>query len=119
MKSTMTYPFARLTASNAVISLNILSSNVRVLFAAGKGLGIDESYISVLPGNFSFFPTVAYQTCLRIKELLDFKEKPFSINYAEHGQALEPVAALVADHYLLRILSGRLDPRLTAFAGSR
>jgi hypothetical protein len=71
----------------------------------------DGNYLSVLPGKFSFFPTVAYQTCLRIKELLDFKEKPSSINYAEHGQARERAASLVADHYPLRILSSRLDSR--------
>jgi hypothetical protein len=71
----------------------------------------DGNYLSVLPGKFSFFPTVAYQTCLRIKELLDFKEKSPSIDYAEHGQARERAASLVADHYPLRIISSRLDSR--------
>jgi 4-amino-4-deoxy-L-arabinose transferase-like glycosyltransferase len=45
MNSTMTHPFARFTPSNAVISLIIVSSLVRVLFAASIGLGIDESYM--------------------------------------------------------------------------
>ena len=41
----MTHPFARLTPSNAVISLIMFSSLVRVLFAASIGLGIDETYM--------------------------------------------------------------------------
>jgi 4-amino-4-deoxy-L-arabinose transferase-like glycosyltransferase len=45
MKSSMTHPFARLTPSNAVLSLILFSSMVRVLFAASIGLGIDESYM--------------------------------------------------------------------------
>jgi 4-amino-4-deoxy-L-arabinose transferase-like glycosyltransferase len=45
MKSTMTHPFARLTPSNAVISLILFSFLVRVLFAVSIGLGIDESYM--------------------------------------------------------------------------
>jgi hypothetical protein len=34
----------------------------------------DTNYVSVLPGRFSFFPTVAYQAYLRIKDLLHLDE---------------------------------------------
>ena len=71
----------------------------------------DGQYISVLPGKFSFFPTVAYQTCLRIKELLDFKERTPAVQHVEDGQARDRAISLVADHYPLRLLASRLDVR--------
>jgi hypothetical protein len=69
----------------------------------------DTNYLSVLPGKFSFFPTVAYQTYLRIKDLLQLDEevsrKPFNADSKSEQLAQE----LVADPYPLQILAAELN----------
>ncbi len=63
----------------------------------------DSNYLCVLPGKFSFFPTVAYQAYQRIKTLLDFEEiKPKS--YFQSNINLEKEAnQLVAESYPMQI----------------
>ncbi len=65
----------------------------------------DGNSLCVLPGKFSFFPTVAHQTCLRLKDLLDYKEIPAPGSYLERADARERATRLVADPYPVRILS--------------
>jgi len=69
-------------------------------------LNRDNNYISVLPGKFSFFPTVAYQTYLRIKELLEFKEVNNHTKYVPNRKNERAAIDLVANHYPVKILSG-------------
>ena len=56
----------------------------------------DSNYLCVLPGKFSFFPTVAYQAYQRIKTLLDFEENqpksPFQSNLNIETKANQLVA---------------------------
>ncbi len=65
----------------------------------------DSNYLSVLPGKFSFFPTVAYQTYLKIKKLLELKEYNNGSNYISDEKAELEASCLVADHYPVRIFS--------------
>jgi FAD dependent oxidoreductase len=62
-------------------------------------------WLAVLPGKFSFFPTLAHQACLRIKELLDFKDAEAHgapVNDREHRRR---ATELVALPYPLQILA--------------
>ena len=63
----------------------------------------DSNYLCVLPGKFSFFPTVAYQAYQRIKTLLDFEETkpklPFEFNLNIENKANQ----LVAESYPMQI----------------
>jgi hypothetical protein len=65
----------------------------------------NSNYMSVLPGKFSFFPTVAYQTYLKVKEILELKEINDRTNYILDEKAELEASSLVADHYPVRILS--------------
>jgi DegT/DnrJ/EryC1/StrS aminotransferase family len=69
----------------------------------------DTNYIAVLPGKFSFFPTVAYQTYLRIKELLQLDATVYHPTYGVDPAAEQQAKALVADPYPIQILSSELD----------
>jgi hypothetical protein len=65
----------------------------------------DSNYISVLPGKFSFFPTVAHQTFLRVKEILELKEVTNRIRYVPNQSSEQVAKDLVADPYPLKIVS--------------
>lgn len=68
-------------------------------------LNKDSNYISVLPGKFSFFPTVAYQTYLRVRDLLECQEACNYGRYIPHWENERRVHDLVAEHHAVRILS--------------
>jgi hypothetical protein len=57
------------------------------------------NYIGVLPGKFSFFPTVAYQTYLRIKELLHLDGAMHRPAYCSNPTCEQLAKALVAEPY--------------------
>jgi hypothetical protein len=65
----------------------------------------DSNYIGVLPGKFSFFPTVAYQTYLRIKELLHLDAVVSRPRYHAHPAYEQRARELVADPYAVQILT--------------
>ncbi len=66
-----------------------------------------SNYLCVLPGKFSFFPTVAYQAYQRIKTLIEFEETfpktPFDSKTLKDIK--EQAATLVADSYPLQIFT--------------
>ncbi len=63
------------------------------------------NYICVLPGKFSFFPTVAYQTLLRVNAMLDPTESVGAEVFEPNADAVRDAREFVADHYPLRVLS--------------
>ncbi len=63
------------------------------------------NYICVLPGKFSFFPTVAYQTLLRVNAMLDPAESVGADVFEPDADAVRDAREFVADHYPLRVLS--------------
>jgi hypothetical protein len=65
----------------------------------------DTNYLSVLPGKFSFFPTVAYQTYQRIKVLLPRPIEVKRPHYDADPQHEEQAQKLVAPPYPLQILT--------------
>jgi FAD dependent oxidoreductase len=69
----------------------------------------DTNYIAVLPGKFSFFPTVAYQTYVRIKELLRLDKAVHRPAYRSDPTCEQRARALVAMPYPVQILSEELD----------
>lgn len=69
----------------------------------------DSNYICVLPGKFSFFPTVAYQTYLRIKELLHLNEASPRTRYAAEHEHERLAQTLVAVPYPVQILTPALN----------
>lgn len=63
-----------------------------------------SNYLCVLPGKFSFFPTVAVQTFQRLKTLLDVAERTpprGSINWEQQRQDADQLVALPYPHQLL------------------
>lgn len=68
-----------------------------------------SNYLCVLPGKFSFFPTVAYQAYQRIKTLINFEESsPKTVfNSITLKEVKEQAETLVADSYPLQIFTIR------------
>ena len=68
-----------------------------------------SNYLCVLPGKFSFFPTVAYQAYQRIKTLIDFEEHSpqIAFNSTTLKEVKEQAKTLVADSYPLQIFTVR------------
>ncbi|XTZ10490.1 MAG: FAD-dependent oxidoreductase [cyanobacterium endosymbiont of Rhopalodia yunnanensis] len=68
-----------------------------------------SNYLCVLPGKFSFFPTVAYQAYQRIKTLIDFEESSPKIAFDSTTlkEVKEQAKNLVADSYPLQIFTVR------------
>ena len=64
-----------------------------------------SNYICILPGKFSFFPTVAYQTCLQVRALVPMTERTPADPVSPSPECMARAATLVADHYPLRVLS--------------
>ena len=69
----------------------------------------ESNYLCVLPGKFSFFPTVAYQAYQRIKTLINFEESSpkTAFNSTTLKEVKERAETLVADSYPLQILTIR------------
>jgi FAD dependent oxidoreductase len=75
------------------------------------------NYIGVLPGKFSFFPTVAYQTYLRIKELLQLGRGMRRPAYRPDSTCEQLARALVAKPYPVQILAAGLDDETEPLTG--
>ena len=63
----------------------------------------DSNYLCVLPGKFSFFPTVAYQAYQRIKTLLDFEETQPKYAFQSNLNIETKANQLVAESYPMHI----------------
>ncbi|MEA5510516.1 FAD-dependent oxidoreductase [Crocosphaera sp. UHCC 0190] len=63
----------------------------------------DSNYLCVLPGKFSFFPTVAYQAYQRIKTLLDFEETQPKSSFKSDVNIDNQANKLVAESYPMQI----------------
>ena len=63
-----------------------------------------SNYLCVLPGKFSFFPTVAFQAYQRIKAALPFTEFPPQSPFTPTAHLEREAAKLVAESYPLAIL---------------
>ncbi len=63
----------------------------------------DSNYLCVLPGKFSFFPTVTYQAYQRIKTLLDFEELPPKYSFKSNMNIETEANKLVAESYPMQI----------------
>jgi hypothetical protein len=77
----------------------------------------DTNYIGVVPGKFSFFPTVAYQTYLRIKELLQLEARVHRTPYQADPQSVQLTKQLVADAYPVQILTAELNRETELLTG--
>lgn len=64
----------------------------------------NSNFLCVLPGKFSFFPTVAYQVCERIKTLIPFEERPKRSPFAPDPRIVQQAEELVATPYPAQIL---------------
>ncbi|MEB3227107.1 MAG: FAD-dependent oxidoreductase [Synechocystis sp.] len=66
-----------------------------------------SNYLCVLPGKFSFFPTVAVQTFQRLKTLLEVEEKrPVAVVPDSHQTQADTLVAPPYPHQLLSQLPG-------------
>jgi hypothetical protein len=68
----------------------------------------NSNYMCVLPGKFSFFPTVAFQAYQRIKTLIDFEEYIPPSSFKPNTKAEQEAVRLVAESYPVQILSPSL-----------
>jgi hypothetical protein len=76
-----------------------------------------SNYMSVLPGKFSFFPTVAYQTYLRIQALLHLNGAVHRPAYRSDPLREQRARELVADPFPVQLLSAELDHETELLAG--
>ena len=65
----------------------------------------DSNYMCVLPGKFSFFPTVAFQAYQRIKTMINFEECVSNSLFQPETWMKKEAVRLVADSYPLQILT--------------
>jgi hypothetical protein len=72
----------------------------------------ESNYLCVLPGKFSFFPTVAYQTYLRIREALELGEAEYFNSYIPDPNMERKAKLLVADHFPLIVLGRETRARM-------
>jgi hypothetical protein len=70
-----------------------------------------SNYLCVLPGKFSFFPTVALQAFRRLQTLIPLVERPASWPFAAPPEVLTQASALVAQPYPRQILETFLAPK--------
>lgn len=68
----------------------------------------DSNYLCVLPGKFSFFPTVAYQAYQRIKTLLEFDEITPHASFEASPERESKANQLVAESYPMQIFEDYL-----------
>ena len=64
-----------------------------------------SNYMCVLPGKFSFFPTVAFQAYQSIKTLIDFEECISNTTFQPETWMKKEGARLVAESYPVQILN--------------
>ena len=64
-----------------------------------------SNYMCVLPGKFSFFPTVAFQAYQNIKTLIDFEECIPETTFQPEAWMKNEAARLVAESYPVQILT--------------
>ncbi|NES74295.1 MULTISPECIES: FAD-dependent oxidoreductase [Okeania] len=64
-----------------------------------------SNYLCVLPGKFSFFPTVAFQVYQRIKTLINFDESVPKSTFTPDIKVIEEANKLVADSYPMKIIT--------------
>ena len=67
------------------------------------------NFMCILPGKFSFFPTVAHQTHLRVKEWLDLKDSTQPNRFSFDDSISIKARQLVADHYPQTIIDQEMD----------
>ena len=67
----------------------------------------NSNYLCVLPGKFSFFPTVAFQTYQRIKTLIEFDECAPNSSFEPETKVKKEAAKLVANSYPITIIKAR------------
>ncbi len=65
----------------------------------------NSNYLCVLPGKFSFFPTVAFQSYQRIKTLIDFDECLEKSTFVPDVKVMEEANKLIADSYPIKIIN--------------
>lgn len=65
----------------------------------------NSNYLCVLPGKFSFFPTVAFQAYQRIKTLLNFEELSPKSPFEPNPGIVTKANQLVAESYPLQIFT--------------
>ncbi|GBF81702.1 FAD-dependent oxidoreductase [Aphanothece sacrum] len=63
----------------------------------------DSNFLCVLPGKFSFFPTVAFQAYQRIKTLLQFQETSPKSSFNPNFEVQKEANKLVAESYPIQI----------------
>ncbi len=64
----------------------------------------NSNYLCVLPGKFSFFPTVAFQAYQRIRTLIKFDECIPNSSFEPETQIEKEAAKLVANSYPVQII---------------
>ena len=64
-----------------------------------------SNYLCVLPGKFSFFPTVAFQAYQRIKTLISFDECLEKSSFAPDVKVIQLANKLMADSYPMKIIA--------------
>ena len=64
----------------------------------------NSNYLCVLPGKFSFFPTVAFQCYRRIKSLIYFEEYVEKTTFVPDVKVIEEANKLIADSYPMKII---------------
>ncbi|MDJ0552935.1 MAG: hypothetical protein QNJ68_00520 [Microcoleaceae cyanobacterium MO_207.B10] len=64
-----------------------------------------SNYLCVLPGKFSFFPTVAFPAYQRIKTLIDFDECVEKSTFIPDIKVMQEANKLIADSYPMKIIA--------------
>ena len=64
----------------------------------------NSNYLCVLPGKFSFFPTVAFQSYRRIKTLINFEEFVEKSTFVPDVKVMEEANKLIADYYPMKVI---------------
>lgn len=69
----------------------------------------NSNYLCVLPGKFSFFPTVAFQAYQQIKKAIAFEECASQLPFTPEFQVQKEAANLVAASYPIKLLQQNHD----------
>lgn len=69
----------------------------------------NSNYLCVLPGKFSFFPTVAFQVYQRIKTLIDFDECVEKSTFTPDVNVMQEANKLIADSYPIKIIAEAIN----------
>ncbi len=68
-----------------------------------------SNYLCVLPGKFSFFPTVAFQAYQRIKTLISFDECAPKSTFEPDAKVKQEAEKLIANSYPMKIIAEAID----------